>query len=263
MKLNDTLDVISYQADTISLSFILDATKSDALAATEGKDLELNAGSSTVGIWKGWTITGAVDYTSKSGDGSDKTYTMLTAARKLSPDTASEIASLENNINIIRADVDSVKVSTDDIENNVNNIASSINPQVNTLAKMQVATMDLTQDTDDAVANINTLLPDFVKENHEYKTGDSFVYDDKTYRVAQNHTSQSQWKPGDVGTESLYYEIVIASDGILVWRTPVGAHDAPSLNSLRHYPDADGPVYVSKKDGNTSVPGTDEWWELM
>ena len=27
-------------------------------------------------------------------------------------------------------------------------------------------------------------------------------------------------------------------------------------------PDADGAIYVSKRDGNTSEPGTDEWWEL-
>lgn len=34
------------------------------------------------------------------------------------------------------------------------------------------------------------------------------------------------------------------------------------VGETRHYPDADGPVYVSKRDGNTSEPGTDEWWTL-
>lgn len=123
MKLNDTLDVISYQADPTSLSFILNSTKSDALAATEGKDLELKAGTSTVGIWKGWTVTGAVDYVSKSSDGSPVTYTRLTAARQLSPDMASAIAQLESNmqlvrddVNVVKADVETAKASTADVQ---------------------------------------------------------------------------------------------------------------------------------------------------
>lgn len=109
MKLNDTLDVISYQADPTSLSFILNATKVNALAATEGKDLELKAGTSTVGIWKGWTVTGAVDYVSKSGDGSAVTYTRLTAARQLNPDTASAVAQLESRMQLVRDDINAVK----------------------------------------------------------------------------------------------------------------------------------------------------------
>lgn len=113
MKLNDTLDVISYQVDPTSLSFILNATKANALAATEGKDLELKAGASTVGIWKGWTVTGVVDYVSNSGDGSSVTYTRLTAARALAPDIASVIAQLESRMQLVRDDVNAVK---DDIE---------------------------------------------------------------------------------------------------------------------------------------------------
>lgn len=136
------------------------------------------------------------------------------------------------------------------------------NPQVMTFARMQVATLDLTEYSDDQVSEINTLLPDFIPEKHSYNIGDSFLYNGKTYRVASAHTSQAQWKPGEVGTESLYYEIEIAPDGVLVWRAPIGAHDAPNNGSRRHYPDASGPIYVSKRDGNTSVPGTDEFWEL-
>jgi hypothetical protein len=108
MKLNETLDVISYNAGSTSLDFILDATKGDSLAATEGKDLELKAGASTVGIWKGWTITGVVDYVSKSGDGSSVTYTRLTAARQLSNDTASAIAQLESNMQLVSQKTDDV-----------------------------------------------------------------------------------------------------------------------------------------------------------
>lgn len=135
------------------------------------------------------------------------------------------------------------------------------NPQLTALARMQVATMDLAGESDDAVASISTLLPPFDPNGHGYKVGDSFAYDSRTWRVAQAHTSQPQWVPGQ-GTDSLYYEIVIAQDGILVWRQPTGAHDAPGMGALRHYPDADGPVYESRREGNVSVPGTDEWWSL-
>lgn len=31
------------------------------------------------------------------------------------------------------------------------------------------------------------------------------------------------------------------------------------LGEKAHHPGEDGPVYVSKRDGNTSEPGTDEW----
>lgn len=136
------------------------------------------------------------------------------------------------------------------------------NPQLTSFARMQVATMDLTAESDDTVASISTLLPDFVPDGHSYKVGDSFAYNDKTWRVAQAHTSQPQWVPGQ-GTDSLYFEIVIAPDGILVWRQPAGAHDAPGMGVKRHYPDADGPIYESRRDGNVSVPGSDEWWTLV
>lgn len=134
--------------------------------------------------------------------------------------------------------------------------------QLQAFAKMQVSTMDLTTESDDSVASISTLLPGFVPDGHSYKVDDSFTYDGRTWRVALAHTSQPQWKPGDIGTESLYFEIVIAPDGVLVWRRPTGAHDAPGMGVLRHYPDADGPIYESKRDGNISVPGADEWWSL-
>lgn len=118
MKLNETLDVISYNAGSTSLDFILDATKGDSLAATEGKDLELKAGASTVGIWKGWTITGVVDYVSKSGDGSNVTYTRLTAARQLSHDTASAIAQLESNMQLVSQKADAVMSKVSDYDAN-------------------------------------------------------------------------------------------------------------------------------------------------
>ena len=127
MKLNDTLDVISYDASPTSLDFVLNATKVDALATTEGKDLTLKAGSSVVGIWKGFTVTGVVDYESKPLDGGSKTYTRLTAARQLDPNTKAEISNLEANVNLAKQKSDESAEKVDDIsttvEANTNDIA--------------------------------------------------------------------------------------------------------------------------------------------
>lgn len=50
----------------------------------------------------------------------------------------------------------------------------------------------------------------------------------------------------------------------MIWHQPAGAHDAHKIGDKVHYPGAEDPVYMSKIDGNTTVPGSDErWWELV
>lgn len=95
-----------------------------------------------------------------------------------------------------------------------------------------------------------------------YTEGERLTHGGEVYTVNQDHTSQEQWVPGTAGTESLYTRISLAGDGIPVWQKPTGGHDAYNTGAKVHYPDADGPVYVSKRDGNTSEPTKDEWWEL-
>lgn len=74
------------------------------------------------------------------------------------------------------------------------------------------------------------------------------------YRVAQNHTAQEQYPPGD-GTESLYTHIKIDEEtGYDVWQPPTGAHDAYNTGDRVLYPDENGQVYESKIDGNTWSP---------
>lgn len=102
-----------------------------------------------------------------------------------------------------------------------------------------------------------TEILDYVSEwasNRKYYTGQLLSYDGKYYRVSQDHKSQEQWTPGSVGTESLYYEVVIADDGIIVWSQPSGSYNAPNKGDLRHYPNADSPIYKSLIDGNSYSP---------
>lgn len=132
--------------------------------------------------------------------------------------------------------------------------------QIRTATSLSVRAM-ATSLTDDQVAGVRSFLRDW-KEGEKFEKDEPFNHDGKTHRAAQDFTGQSQYEPGGDGLESLFYEIVIAPDGIIVWQMPKGGHDCPNFGDKRHYPDADGPVYVSKRDGNTSVPGTDEWWVL-
>lgn len=127
-------------------------------------------------------------------------------------------------------------------------------------ARARVATLEFESETE--IAEVSTLLPDWVPDGHEYKQGDAFQWDRRTWRVSQNTTSQSIYPP-DV-SEALYYEVVIAPDGIIVYRAAHGRYDSVREGELRHYPNADSPVYRSKVDWNAYAPDVvPDNWELV
>ena len=127
-------------------------------------------------------------------------------------------------------------------------------------ARAQVATLEFESEAE--IAEVSTLLPDWVPDGHEYKQGDAFQWEKRTWRVSQNTTSQSIYSP-DV-SEALYYEIVIAPDGIIVYRAAHGQYDSVRKGELRHYPNADSPVYRSKVDWNAYAPDVvPNNWELV
>lgn len=132
--------------------------------------------------------------------------------------------------------------------------------QMRAAATLAVQSMATTL-TDSQVVEVSSLLREW-GEGESFAAKEPFTHEGRTYRASQAFTGQAQYEPGGAGLESLFYEIETAPDGVIVWKTPTGGHDAPGYGEKRHYPDADGPVYVSKRDGNTSVPGTDEWWAL-
>lgn len=127
-------------------------------------------------------------------------------------------------------------------------------------ARSQVAAMAFESEAE--IAAVNTLLPDWVPDGHAYKQGDAFQWEKRTWRVSQDTTSQSIYPP-DV-SEALYYEIVVAPDGIIIYRPAKGKYDSVRKGELRHYPDADGPVYRSKVDWNAYAPDVvPDNWELV
>ena len=79
------------------------------------------------------------------------------------------------------------------------------------------------------------------------------------YKCVQAHTSQSEWTPDT--TPALWTEV--AEPGTIpVWRQPTGAQDAYRIGDKVHYPDEDGPVYVSVIDYNTYAPDVYGWDEV-
>ncbi len=84
-------------------------------------------------------------------------------------------------------------------------------------------------------------------------------FEGKLYRCVQAHTSQADWTPDK--TPALWTEVAKPGE-IPVWRQPTGAQDAYNKGDKVHYPDKDGPVYVSIVDANTWPPNV-YGWELV
>lgn len=89
-----------------------------------------------------------------------------------------------------------------------------------------------------------------------YTADERVSYTDKLYRCVQSHTSQVGWEPPNV--PALWTEIAKPGE-IPVWKQPTGAQDAYSKGDKVHYPDKDGPVYVSTVDNNVWTPTVYGW----
>ena len=90
----------------------------------------------------------------------------------------------------------------------------------------------------------------------DYAIDDRVQYEGKLYRCVQWHTAQAGWEPPKV--PALWTEIAKPGE-IPVWRQPTGAQDAYMTGDRVHYPDENGPVYVSTMDGNVWEPTVYGW----
>ena len=124
------------------------------------------------------------------------------------------------------------------------------------LAVMSVATLDLSAKTSASIAVLSPLYPEYVEEGQFYKKGAAFTYKGRYFRASQDITTQKTWHPGDTGTEALFYEFFIADDGVLIWQDVAGEYNAYDYGDRVHYPDANGPIYVSQVNDNAYSPDT-------
>ena len=268
MKLN-TIDVAGWVFPGKDMvEFSLMNTTVPAAAALDGQTLQVfdDNGEDVVASFAGYEVTGVWE----SGNA-----VRLRASRELSTDVSDVVESVEKNFESLNS---TVTQKLADVDENVGTMNAAVTEAQNAAKAAQnaakyaqtdhavaaVATMyvNAIELKNSEIADVRDLIKDFVA-GEEYKKGWIRRYDGKYYRMAQdiNSTTSTTYKPG-TGTESLYTLIDLAPDGIRIWHTVTHAEDSFTLGELCHYPDAEGPVYVSKRVGNTSVPGTDQWWVL-
>lgn len=135
-------------------------------------------------------------------------------------------------------------------------------PQVMAFARMAVIPMAADMTVAEG-ASVSILWPE-KRVGDTVKLGDFFWYDAELYRCNQPELTITAGQEPDKNLPALYGHVSVAPDGVIVWDADdlTGAPDIYNTGVRAHYPDVDGPVYVSKRDGNTSKPGTDGWWAL-
>lgn len=276
MKLN-TIDVSGWVTPAKDVvEFSLMNTTVPAAAALDGQTLQVfgDDGETVVASFAGYEVTGVWE----SGNA-----VRLRASRELSTEVSDVVESVEKNFESLNA---TVTQKLADVDENVETMNAAVTEAKQTAANAQNSAQAAQEAAESAqtspaivasaamyvnatplanseLSDVRDLIKDFAA-GEEYKKGWIRRYDGKYYRMAQdiNSTTSTTYQPG-TGTESLYTLIDLAPDGIRIWHTVTNAEDSFTLGELCHYPDAEGPVYVSKRVGNTSTPGTDQWWELQ
>lgn len=95
--------------------------------------------------------------------------------------------------------------------------------------------------------------------NHEYETGDSFIYGGGLYIVITGHTSQEDWIPSELPALYRYMgeaELLREDDMVPIWIQPSGAHDAYHQGDRVSHNDI---IYISDINDNVWEPGVYGW----
>lgn len=132
-----------------------------------------------------------------------------------------------------------------------------VSEQSQTIQRIQQRTMLLTLSDEEAYA-VRYLYGEY-SVGVDYKTGDRFIFEDKFYKVNQDHTSSSEWRPDN--SFSLYTEIPDPAEEWPEFKKPQGAHDAYTKGDKITF---EGKHYVSKADNNIYSPKEyPDNWELV
>lgn len=220
-----SFDLISYEmSDSTTMLFHLSNVTLDDALSLRGQEIKLTDPSlddAVVATFPGYVITGVY------GDPKTRTNMIVVANQNLSDGTAEAIVQLQNDMTEVLAS---------------NNTLRTAVPAILMNANLPDA---------DAYA-CKDLYPQW-KVGQNYKKDQMVQYDNELYKIAQDHLSQDQYRPGS-GTESLYVKVVMTESGYPQWTMPTGAHDAYNKNDIVFYNDK---LWQSKVDGNVWEPGTD------
>ena len=253
MKLNGyTLGGYSARAD--EASFSLDGCTIEEAAALDGETLTVTTDEGeTVEVFDGYALASVA----VSGES-----VRVRAIRRVEESAEAAIHALEENVRIVRETATATQAVANEAKQSAEAAAESANPQVVTFARMAVAPMAADMTVSEG-ASVSTLWPER-RVGDTVKLKDFFWYGGELYRCNQPELTITEGQTPDMNLPALYGHVSVAPDGILVWDADdlTGAPDIYNTGVQVHYPDADGPIYVSGRDGNTSTPGTDQWWTL-
>ena len=91
-----------------------------------------------------------------------------------------------------------------------------------------------------------------------YTTGDKVFYNDKLYKVLQNHTSQEDWNPADA--PSLFAEVLIPDEDIIPdWIQPDSTNPYMTGDKVKH----NNLIWQSEIDNNVWEPGVYGWTQVI
>lgn len=110
------------------------------------------------------------------------------------------------------------------------------------------------QSLDDETSSVTPeIFPAFDPDGHAYKTGDKIRYNNKTYKVLQDHTSQPDWTPDTA--HSLFAEVL--NETVKDWIQPDSTNPYMKGDKVKHV----GLTWVSDVDNNVWEPGVYGWSE--
>lgn len=97
------------------------------------------------------------------------------------------------------------------------------------------------------------------------KQGWIIAHEGELYRIGQTHTAQSQWVPGETGTDALYSHISINEDGYEVWKEWDGVSGLYDQDQIVHDPFDGDNLYKSKIPNNVWGPPSQQpnYWEKV
>ena len=264
MKLNGTVQCDGYEPigkDGV-LFMLSGATIAQAAAIEPPYIVYQDDGETVAADFTGMQCTGVYLF-------GDSGSVQLRAARQLETQAAEAIHAVEQNVAALSGTVDTVSAKADtaqtaaeQAQTAAETAQAAANPQVVTFARMAVPSMAAEMTVSEG-ASVSTLWPE-KKVGDTVKLKDFFWYGGELYRCNQSELTITEGQTPDMNLPALYGHVSVAPDGLLIWDADdlTGAPDIYNTGTRVHYPDAEGPIYASKRDGNTSEPGTDEWWAL-
>lgn len=131
--------------------------------------------------------------------------------------------------------------------------------EVEKLADELILTNVLASATDAQAYSMRYVYPVWSSDSVEYKKDERLMYNDKFYKVLQNHTSQESWTPD--AASSLFVEISDPSVEYPEFKQPTGSHDTYQKNDKVTY---NGKKYISLIDNNAWSPDAyPAGWQLV